>query len=117
MLGIGINVNIGYNQFPSDLRNIATSLAIETGRECSRLELTIRLYENLAKWYKQLLQNGFHTIKEKWLNLAPMMGANVQVLFREQLQAGRLLTLMTTARSFFLQPKIRKLKSRQEMQQ
>jgi BirA family transcriptional regulator, biotin operon repressor / biotin---[acetyl-CoA-carboxylase] ligase len=93
VLGIGINVNIGYNQFPSDLRNIATSLAIETGSECSRLELTIGLYENLAKWYKQLLQNGFNTIKEKWLSLAPMIGANVQVLFREQPQSGKAIGL------------------------
>ena len=67
VLGIGINVNIRYNQFPQEIRNLATSLAIETGREISRQELIISLYENLAKWYKQLLQKGFGRIKEKWL--------------------------------------------------
>ena len=74
VLGIGINVNIGNNQFPQELRDFATSLAMETGREISRPELIISLYENLAKWYKQLLQKGFGPIKEKWLSLAPMIG-------------------------------------------
>ncbi len=54
VVGIGINVNLNHEQFPQDIQEIATSLAIETGREISRLELIISLYENLAKWYKQL---------------------------------------------------------------
>jgi len=65
VLGMGINVNISYGQFPKEICNLATSLAIETGREISRQELIISLYENLAKWYKQLLKDGFGRIKEK----------------------------------------------------
>jgi BirA family biotin operon repressor/biotin-[acetyl-CoA-carboxylase] ligase len=93
VLGIGINVNIGYNQFPADIRNIATSLAIETGKELSRPELIISLYENLAKWYKQLLQNGFNVVKDKWLSLAPMIGRNVQVMFQEEAVSGKAISL------------------------
>jgi BirA family biotin operon repressor/biotin-[acetyl-CoA-carboxylase] ligase len=93
VLGIGINVNVSYNQFPLDIRNIATSLAIETGREIARLELIINLYENLAKWYKQLMQRGFGAIKEKWLNLAPMINQNVQVMFRNEGVSGKALGL------------------------
>ena len=93
VLGIGINVNIGYNQLPPDIRTIATSLAIETGREISRLELIIGLYENLAKWYKQLTERGFGTIKEKWINLAPMIGKKVQVMFHNEVIMGKALGL------------------------
>jgi BirA family biotin operon repressor/biotin-[acetyl-CoA-carboxylase] ligase len=93
VLGIGINVNIGYNQLPPDIRSIATSLAIETGREIARMELIISLYENLAKWYKQLMQRGFGAIKEKWLNLAPMISQNVQVMFRNEVVSGKALGL------------------------
>ncbi len=88
VLGIGINVNLSSEQFPSDIQAIATSLAIETGREISRLELIIRLYENLTKWYKQLLQNGFSPIKEKWLSRSSMIGKPVSVLFREEAVSG-----------------------------
>jgi BirA family transcriptional regulator, biotin operon repressor / biotin---[acetyl-CoA-carboxylase] ligase len=93
ILGIGINVNILYDQLPSDIRNIATSMAIETGREIDRVELIIGLYENMAKWYKQLTQEGFGAVKEKWLNLAPMIGRKVQVMFHQEVISGEALGL------------------------
>ena len=93
VLGMGININISCNQFPPEIFNLATSLAIETGREFSRLELIISLYENLAKWYMQLLQNGFVPIKEKWLSLTPMIGKSVQVMFREEAVSGKAIGL------------------------
>ena len=93
VVGMGINVNIGYNQLPQDIRTIATSLAIETGREIARLELIISLYENLAKWYKELTQRGFDAIKEKWLNLAPMINQDVQIMFRNGGVRGKALGL------------------------
>jgi BirA family biotin operon repressor/biotin-[acetyl-CoA-carboxylase] ligase len=93
VLGIGINVNIGYKQLPSEIQSIATSLAIETGREIDRLELIISLYENIAKWYKELAQRGFDAIKEKWLNLAPMIGRQVQVRFCSEGVSGEALGL------------------------
>ena len=88
VLGMGINVNIIYSQFPQEICNLATSLVIETGREISRQELIISLYENLAKWYKQLLKDGFCRIKEKWLSMSPMIGEPVQVMFQEESVSG-----------------------------
>jgi len=89
VLGIGINVNLSREQFPRDIQEIATSLAVETGREISRLELIISLYENLEKCYKKLLQKGFGPIKEKWLELAPMIGRTVQVTFKDETLEGK----------------------------
>jgi BirA family transcriptional regulator, biotin operon repressor / biotin---[acetyl-CoA-carboxylase] ligase len=89
VLGIGINVNLSREQFPPDIQKIATSLAIEAGREISRLELIISLYENLEKCYKQLLQIGFGPIKEKWLELSPMIGQTVQVIFKDETVEGK----------------------------
>lgn len=86
--GIGINVNIGHEQFPKDIQRIATSLAIEAGHEISRLDLIIRLYENLTKWYKSLLNDGFEPVRETWLGLAPMMGRAVEVRFRDEVVSG-----------------------------
>ncbi len=93
VVGIGINVNIRENQFPAEIREIATSLSLEAGQEISRQELIISLYENFAKWYKKLLQNGFAAIKEKWLNLAPMIGQNVQIMFQKEKVIGKALDL------------------------
>lgn len=93
VLGMGINVNISYSQFPKEICNLATSLAMETGREISRQELIISLYENLAKWYKQLMKDGFGLIKEKWLSISPMIGEPVQVMFREEVVSGKAIGL------------------------
>jgi BirA family transcriptional regulator, biotin operon repressor / biotin---[acetyl-CoA-carboxylase] ligase len=93
VLGIGINVNISYRQFPKEICELATSLAIETGDEISRRELIIGLYENLAKWYKQLMEEGFGRIKEKWMSLTPMIGKPVQVMFGEEVMSGKAIGL------------------------
>lgn len=93
VLGIGINVNISYAQFPLDIRDIATSLAIEGGRDFSRQELIISLYENLTKWYKKLKRNGFDEIKEKWLRMTLMIGCNIQVMFQDEVIRGKALDI------------------------
>jgi BirA family transcriptional regulator, biotin operon repressor / biotin---[acetyl-CoA-carboxylase] ligase len=89
VLGIGINVNMSGNQFSEEIRGTATSLFVETGREFSREDLIISLYENLEKWYKQLTLNGFGGIKEKWLNMTPMFGQKVEVVFKDEIIAGK----------------------------
>ncbi len=91
ILGIGINININYNQLPQDIKNTATSLAIETGRNISRQELIIGLYENLTKWYKKLIIDGFSTVKGKWLSMAPMIGKRVQIISGDKVVSGKAL--------------------------
>lgn len=84
VLGIGINVNLDSHQFPVDILDIATSLAMETGTTISCQELIISLYENLGKCYKQLLQEGFGPIKQEWLRLAPMIGRHIKIVFKNE---------------------------------
>jgi len=92
VLGIGINVNITQEQFPKDIQEIATSLSIAAKTELSRPDLIIRLYENMAKWYREL-QIGFDPVREKWLGLAPMIGQNVSVRFGDETASGKALGL------------------------
>jgi BirA family biotin operon repressor/biotin-[acetyl-CoA-carboxylase] ligase len=56
VVGIGINVNQG--KFPTDLRDIATSLRIETGTEWSRVELCAALLKSLDREYRSLVQDA-----------------------------------------------------------
>ncbi len=53
--GIGINVN--QIKFPADLREVATSLRIETGTEWSRVELCAALLKSLDREYRSLLED------------------------------------------------------------
>lgn len=89
VVGIGMNINLSYEQFPKDIQKIATSLSIETGREISRADLIIHLYENVAKWYRELAQYGFDPVREKWLSLSCMIGQPVSVMFQDERVSGR----------------------------
>lgn len=50
--GIGMNVN--HAEFPDDLREIATSLRVESGRAWSRVELTAALLKSLDREYRAI---------------------------------------------------------------
>jgi len=54
VLGVGINVN--QVKFPVELREIATSLRIETGTEWSRVELCAALLRSIDREYRSLTE-------------------------------------------------------------
>ena len=88
VLGIGININMRRDQFPNDLRHPATSLALETGREVSRLKFTRALLTALDDSYDAYLTSGYDTIREEWLSRFSMNGREVRVTFQNNSQAG-----------------------------
>jgi BirA family transcriptional regulator, biotin operon repressor / biotin---[acetyl-CoA-carboxylase] ligase len=56
VIGIGINVN--QTEMPAEIKDIATSLHIESDRMHSRLEILIRLLRNLDRYYNLYLAEG-----------------------------------------------------------
>jgi BirA family transcriptional regulator, biotin operon repressor / biotin---[acetyl-CoA-carboxylase] ligase len=54
VVGIGINVN--QQSFPKELEGEATSLRMETGSECSRVELAAALLKSLDREYRLLVE-------------------------------------------------------------
>lgn len=77
IIGIGINVNHREEQFSSDLRNIATSLYIESGKEVSRAKLVANIFDEMERLYEQYLLEGFHVIKKLWEENAINMGKQI----------------------------------------
>jgi len=53
-LVVGIGINVNQVKFPAELREIATSLRIETGTEWSRVELCAALLKSLDREYRDL---------------------------------------------------------------
>ena len=56
VVGMGINVN--QVRFPAELRELATSLRIETGTEWSRVELCAALLKALDREYRSLVEDA-----------------------------------------------------------
>jgi BirA family biotin operon repressor/biotin-[acetyl-CoA-carboxylase] ligase len=56
VLGVGINVN--HTSFSGELGPIATSLRMECGSQCSRVDLTAALLKSLDSEYRKFLDGG-----------------------------------------------------------
>jgi BirA family transcriptional regulator, biotin operon repressor / biotin---[acetyl-CoA-carboxylase] ligase len=93
VVGIGINVNIRRTDFDEAFRDLATSLREETGRVLSRLDLAAGLYEHFEACYARYLAEGFGPLKECWLEYARIFGEQIEVIFRDELQAGEVVGL------------------------
>lgn len=57
-LVVGVGINVNQARFPAELREIATSLRIETGTEWSRVELCAALLKSLDREYRALVNNA-----------------------------------------------------------
>ena len=91
VMGVGINVNIRKGDFALELREMATSLAEETGKDISREDVLFSFCTQLQHWYSVFLQEGFAPIKKAWLSGTAMVGKDVQVKFRDEIKEGLVL--------------------------
>jgi BirA family biotin operon repressor/biotin-[acetyl-CoA-carboxylase] ligase len=57
-LVVGVGINVNQVKFPAELREIATSLRIETGTEWSRVELCAALLKSLDREYRGLVEDA-----------------------------------------------------------
>jgi BirA family biotin operon repressor/biotin-[acetyl-CoA-carboxylase] ligase len=71
VIGVGINVN--QEGFPEDFSTSATSLRMESGRECSRIEMTAALIRAVDREYRALLRAMESPIRTPALRFEPIM--------------------------------------------
>jgi len=85
VVGFGLNVNTRTEDFPVELREIATSLLIESGREFSRVALTRGFLELFENYYLMLTSNNVTPVIQKWKDMADIHGRRITVqMIREQ---------------------------------
>ena len=66
ILGIGVNLNMSADQFPSDLRHPATSLLLESGRSVGRCRFAALLLNELDRLYLAFCASGFGPVRQEW---------------------------------------------------
>jgi BirA family biotin operon repressor/biotin-[acetyl-CoA-carboxylase] ligase len=79
VLGIGININVDFEEFPDDLVQIATSLSMEKGFTLSRVEILKVILEKIEEKYCQYLNMGFGPILNLWKKYNVTLGKKVTV--------------------------------------
>jgi BirA family transcriptional regulator, biotin operon repressor / biotin---[acetyl-CoA-carboxylase] ligase len=77
IIGMGINVNQTNEDFPNELKEIATSILIEKGEKVSRADLIKGIFVKLEKLYLLYLAEGFLPIKLLWESYAISIGRNI----------------------------------------
>ena len=79
VVGLGMNVNTRFENFPSEIKKSATSILIETGNRVPRIKFIqnyLKLYE---KYYNMFKKNDFEPIMKRWKELADIIGKQIRV--------------------------------------
>ena len=88
-LGIGVDVNQQPVDFPPELRKIATSLRIESGRHLDRADLAARILIELDKDYASICRGKFSSVADEWQERCTTLGQNVTIQIGARRIEGR----------------------------
>ena len=79
IIGIGLNVNHLEEDFPDELRGIATSLRLICGRPLDRVSVLATLLATLEEWYDRMAAGDIEPLVAAWRPLSSLIGEPVVV--------------------------------------
>ena len=79
ILGIGVNVNTSASEFQPELRKLATSLKIESGKAVSRADLATAILHELDCDYGHVCAGEFTALADEWEAHCTTIGRNVTI--------------------------------------
>lgn len=88
IVGVGMNVNQTAGDFPPEIQDKATSLALATGRPWHRVSLAVRFLEQFETWYETFAQGGFSAVKSAWEERALPVGTPIQIQLQDRRVQG-----------------------------
>lgn len=78
---IGTGINVSVTDFPSEIKETATSLYLESGKRFSRSEITARIAEAFEEYYEGFLKNkDLSDFKDEYNSICVNVGRRVRVL-------------------------------------
>lgn len=80
VVGIGINVSGEY--FPGLLKDKATSVLLETGREYPREEIIHEILEQFDKVYNTYMRSGFKEFAGEYKKMCVTLGKTIKVVYK-----------------------------------
>lgn len=89
ILGIGVDVNLALEDFPSELRPIATSLKLEAGRHISRADLASAILRELDHDYGRIRRGQFAQLADEWQEHCTTLNSNVTIRLGPRIIIGR----------------------------
>ncbi|MCF0148434.1 MAG: biotin--[acetyl-CoA-carboxylase] ligase [Clostridium sp.] len=82
VIGIGINVNLELSDFNDELKEIATSLLISTGKPFKREEILDKFLENFYNQYNELINGNKNNILRIYKNNSLVINKEVRLEYK-----------------------------------
>ena len=79
ILGIGVNVNAALEDFPPDVKGIATSLKMELGKDVRRVDVLVGILTAMDRWYSVLLSGNTTELFSYWRRHNYLIGKRIIV--------------------------------------
>jgi BirA family biotin operon repressor/biotin-[acetyl-CoA-carboxylase] ligase len=79
VVGVGVNVNAREEDFPPELRPLATSVILERGQAAPRSLFLAACLTLLEEWYDRHAEEGFEPIRAAWKERSVTLGREVMV--------------------------------------
>ena len=89
ILGIGVDVNLKASEFPVELKKVATSLKIESGRHLNRLDLAAAILRELDADYHRIQRGRFAEVADEWEEQCITLGHRVRIHIGNREITGR----------------------------
>lgn len=89
ILGIGVDVNLAANDFPADVRKVATSLKLELDHAVSRADLAVAILRELDADYARVVSRRFNTVADEWEQHCSTLGRSVTIRLGDRQVRGR----------------------------
>ncbi|HSI67935.1 MAG TPA: biotin--[acetyl-CoA-carboxylase] ligase, partial [Planococcus sp. (in: firmicutes)] len=88
IIGIGLNVNQDPQDFDEEVRAIATSLKMASGKTINRQELVASLLYHLEQFSNMYIEHGFGPLKLMWEGYSTTIGKTVRARMATQTLEG-----------------------------
>lgn len=88
IIGIGLNVNQDPEDFDEEVREIATSLRMASGKPVNRVELVAALLYHLEQFSEMYIDHGFKPLKLMWESYSTTIGKPVRARMAKQTLEG-----------------------------
>jgi BirA family biotin operon repressor/biotin-[acetyl-CoA-carboxylase] ligase len=89
IIGIGVDVNLNQADFPAELRSLASSLRIQSGKPVQRAELAVAVLRELDDEYERLIAGRFTAIADEWEAHCGTIGQDVVIRSGQRQIRGR----------------------------
>lgn len=93
LIGIGLNINQGDMSWDEDIREIATSLRLETSQNWDKNDIVQEVLKHFEHTYELYMKEGFQVIKPRWEKAAFKIGEEILIKTYRETWRGKFLEI------------------------